>query len=137
MPGIRKKCKKIMERGGFYRKIVKKLTHLAWVLLLITIVEYVEVRKMVGLEEMEALLDEKVRPSLNAHGGDVVIKSLEDGVLKVKMIGKCSGCPSAHETNEEIIAAEVKEAFPEIEDVILVEEVSEEMLDFARKILNH
>lgn len=89
------------------------------------------------LEKFEALLDEKVRPSLQAHGGDVVIKSYEDGVLKVKLIGKCSGCPSAHDTNEELIAAEVMEAFPEVKDVILVEEVSEDLLAFARKILNH
>ena len=89
------------------------------------------------LEKIEALLDEKVRPSLQAHGGDVVVRSYENNVLKVKLIGKCSGCPSAHDTNEELIAAEVIEAFPEVKDVILVEEVSEELLDFARKILNH
>ena len=39
------------------------------------------------IDKIEKLLDEKVRPSLHAHGGDVVIKSYEDGVLKVKMIG--------------------------------------------------
>ena len=69
------------------------------------------------LEKFEALLDEKVRPSLQAHGGDVVIRSYENNVLKVKLIGKCSGCPSAHDTNEELIAAEVIEAFPEVKDV--------------------
>ena len=89
------------------------------------------------LEKFEALLDEKVRHSLQALGGDVVIRSYENNVLKVKLIGKCSGCPSAHDTNEELIAAAVIEAFPEVKDVILVEEVSEELLDFARKILNH
>ena len=86
------------------------------------------------IDKIEALLDEKVRPSLHAHGGDVIIKSYEDGVLKVKMIGKCSGCPSAHATNEELISAD---AFPEVEDVILVEEVSQDLIDMAYKILNH
>ena len=127
----------MLKLDGLPGKIVKKLTQLACVLLLISIAEYAEVRRMITLEQMEALLDEKVRPSLNAHGGDVLIKSLEDGVLKVKMIGKCSGCPSAHDTNEEIIAAEVKAAFPEITDVILVEEVSQDLIDMAYKILNH
>ena len=89
------------------------------------------------IDKIEKLLDEKVRPSLHAHGGDVVIKSYEDGVLKVKMIGKCSGCPSAHATNEELISAEVRDAFPEVEDVILVEEVSQDLIDMAYKILNH
>ena len=90
---------------------------------------------MAELQEIERLLDEKVRPSLRAHGGDVMVKSYEGGVLKVKMAGKCSGCPSAHSTNEELIAEAVKAAFPEVRDVILVEEVSEELLDMARKIL--
>ena len=92
---------------------------------------------MVALDEIEKVLDEKVRPALRAHGGDVVVKSYEDQVLKVKMLGKCSGCPSAHDTNEEIIAAEIKEVFPEVQDVILVEEVSQELIDMAYKILNH
>ena len=92
---------------------------------------------MVELEEIEKVLDEKVRPALHAHGGDVVVKSYEDNILKVKMVGKCSGCPSAHDTNEEIIAAEVKEVFPEVKDVILVEEVSQELIDMAYKILKH
>jgi len=85
------------------------------------------------IEKLEALLDEKVRPSLQDHGGDVEIKSYEDGILRVKLLGKCSGCPSAHSTNEDLIAMEVKEAFPEVKDVILIEEVSQELLDFARK----
>ena len=89
------------------------------------------------IDKIEKLLDEKVRPSLHAHGGDVGIKRYEDGVLKVKMIGKCSGCPSAHATNEELISAEVRDAFPEVEDVILVEEVSQDLIDMAYKILNH
>ena len=77
------------------------------------------------IDKIEKLLDEKVRPSLHAHGGDVVIKSYEDG------------CPSAHATNEELISAEVRDAFPEVEDVILVEEVSQDLIDMAYKILNH
>ena len=92
---------------------------------------------MPTIEQIEKVLDEKVRPSLNAHGGDVVIKSLEDNVLKVRLVGKCSGCPAAHDENEELISVEIKEAYPEIEEVILIEEVSDELLDFARKILNH
>lgn len=86
---------------------------------------------------IEQVLDERVRPSLQAHGGDVVVHSFDGDVLKVRLLGKCSGCPAAHTTNEELIRAEVQEELPYIKDVILVEEVSEELLDFARKILRH
>ena len=56
-------------------------------------------------------------------------------MLKVRLLGKCSGCPSASLTTEELIAAEVKEHIPEIEDVVLVNEVSQDLLDMARQIM--
>lgn len=91
----------------------------------------------VTIKEIEAVLDEKVRPVLADHRGNVVIQSFEDQVLKVRLTGKCSGCPAAHSTNEELIATEIRNAFPSVKDVILVEEVSPELIDMARKILNH
>lgn len=91
----------------------------------------------ISLADIEALLDKEVRPSLHQHGGDVKIYSFEDDILRVTLTGKCSGCPSAHTTNEEIIAASVQEAFPQIKQVLLVDTVSQELMDFARKLLNH
>ena len=40
-------------------------------------------------------------------------------------------------TAEELIAAEVQKEIPEVKEVVLVNEVSPELLDFARKLLNH
>ena len=40
-------------------------------------------------------------------------------------------------TTEELIAAKIKEKMPEVKDVVLVQEVNPELLDFARRILNH
>lgn len=86
-------------------------------------------------EKIEALLDERVRPLFSNHGGGVEIVSLEEYVLKIKMTGKCSNCPSASADTEEVVAKEVKEAFPQIKDVILVNHVSEELVDMALSIL--
>lgn len=88
------------------------------------------------IKQLEAFLDEKVRPALADHNGNVKIKSLSDGVLRVTLTGQCAGCPSAHNTNESLISEPVMEAFPDITDVILVEETSQELMDFAWKILN-
>lgn len=44
-------------------------------------------------KQIEAVLDEKVRPSLRAHGGGLEIDHLEDGVLYIKLLGQCAGCP--------------------------------------------
>ena len=52
------------------------------------------------ISKIEKVLDERVRPNLAQHGGDIEIEKLEDGVLHVRMHGQCSGCPSAELTLE-------------------------------------
>ncbi len=89
------------------------------------------------IKKIEAVIEEKVRPSLMDHEGDVKVLSYEDGICRVRLLGACSGCPSAQITTEELIAKEVMEALPEVKDVVLVQEVSPELMDFARKILRH
>ena len=83
----------------------------------------------------EKVLEERVRPRLADHSGNIEIVSLEDGVLKVQFTGQCSGCPSAYLTLEEVVKEEVMEHIPEISDVILDTGVSEDMLLFAKKFL--
>ena len=88
-------------------------------------------------KKIQEIIDEKVRPSLLDHEGNVQLVSYEDGICKVKLLGKCANCPSALQTLEELIAKPLQEELPEIKDVVLVQEVSPELLDFARKILRH
>jgi Fe-S cluster biogenesis protein NfuA len=46
-------------------------------------------------EKVEKALD-KVRPSLQADGGDVELIGVDDkGVVKVRLTGACGGCPMA------------------------------------------
>ena len=41
----------------------------------------------------------KIRPSLQADGGDVeLIDVTNEGVVKVKLVGRCSGCPMSQMT---------------------------------------
>ena len=77
------------------------------------------------ISKIEKVLDERVRPNLAQHGGDIEIEKLEDGVLHVRMHGQCSGCPSAELTLENLVNTELKEAFPELKDVVLVTGVSD------------
>ena len=88
------------------------------------------------LEKIEAVLDEKVRPSLRAHGGEVEIDHLESGVLYVKLLGQCAGCPSADLTNETLVEAEVVKALPElVNKVVVVQTVSDELWEQAKRLL--
>lgn len=87
------------------------------------------------LEKATLVINEKVRPALQEHGGDLTIISLEDGILKVKFLGQCAGCPSASLTRENLVEEIVRAEIPEIEEVVLVSGVSDELLATAREIM--
>ena len=88
------------------------------------------------LKKIEAVLDEKVRPLLGAHGGNLEIDRLEGKILYVKLLGQCAGCPSADLTNESIVEAELVAALPElVEKAVIVHEVSDELWEQAKRLL--
>lgn len=88
-------------------------------------------------DKIEKVLDEKVRPELKHHGGNVIVTNFSDGILEVELVGQCSECSSAALTTENLIQNELQKVLPEISDVILVRRVSDELLDFAYKIFKH
>ena len=88
------------------------------------------------LKRVEKVLDEKVRPSLRAHGGEIQVDHLEDKVLYVKLLGQCAGCPSADLTNETLVEAEVVKALPElVQKVAVIQTVSDELWEQAKRLL--
>ena len=87
-------------------------------------------------KRIEEVLEEKVRPSLRAHGGEIQIDHLEDGVLYVKLLGQCAGCPSADLTNETLVEAELVQALPQlVRKVVVVQTVSDELWEQAKRLL--
>lgn len=89
------------------------------------------------IEQVEKIMDAEVRPQLKEHNGDVEVLSCEDGICRIRLLGQCSGCPSARLTTEELIGKAVMEKLPQIKDVVLVQETSQELLSFAKKLLSH
>ena len=87
------------------------------------------------LEQIEQVLNEKVRPQLALHGGELRSISCEDGVYRFAFLGRCVGCPAASITTEELIRSAITEAIPAVKDVILVERVDKELVAQARAIL--
>ena len=88
------------------------------------------------IKRIEAVLDEKVRPTMRAHGGEIQIDRLENGVLYVKLLGQCAGCPSADLTNETLIEHELTAALPElVQKVVVVQTVSDELWEQAKRLL--
>lgn len=89
----------------------------------------------ITLEEIESILDEKVRPELARHGGDIQIESYADGVLSVRLLGQCCGCPSAEFTMQDIVEEEIQKVFPQIHQIQLSTGVSDSLIEEARAIL--
>lgn len=87
-------------------------------------------------DKIREILKEKVDPVLAAHFGGAVLTKLEDGVAYVRLTGACASCPSAQQTIEDIVKAEVMNGTEGLKDVVLDTSVSEDLLDMARKILN-
>ena len=87
-------------------------------------------------EEIQKILDEKVNPLLAEHYGGASIVDFVDGVLKVKLTGACSTCPSAQFTIEDVVKEIVMANCDYVDDVILDTSVSDELIEMAKKILN-
>jgi Fe-S cluster biogenesis protein NfuA len=67
-------------------------------------------------ESVEKAL-QKIRPSLQADGGDIELVDIQDGVVKVKLTGACGGCPMSQMTLKMGVERVLKEAVPEVKGV--------------------
>jgi Fe-S cluster biogenesis protein NfuA len=68
-------------------------------------------------EKVQAVLD-KVRPGLQADGGDVKLLEVKDGIVKVKLTGACAGCPMSQMTLKNGIERVLKREIPEVKEVV-------------------
>lgn len=87
------------------------------------------------IRKIEDVLDVYVRPQLLEHYGNIEVMKFENGILEVRFTGECRGCPSAKFTIEDIVEKKIKEHISTVKKVVLIEAVSDELLDFAKKIL--
>lgn len=71
-------------------------------------------------EEVEEVL-ESVRPMLIADGGNVELVDIDDGVVKVRLVGACVSCSSSTMTLKMGIEKALKKAIPMVRCVEAVE----------------
>ncbi len=69
------------------------------------------------MEEKVKTALEKIRPALQADGGDVELVEVEDGIVRVRLTGACKGCPMASMTLANGIERILKEEIPEVKKV--------------------
>ena len=66
----------------------------------------------------------KLRPYLNADGGDLDFVKFEDGIVYVRLLGACIGCSSSDDTITNSVEALLLEEVPGVIGVEVVEEES-------------
>ena len=67
--------------------------------------------------EIESALDQ-IRPGLQADGGNVELVDVKDGVVKVKLVGHCAGCPMSQMSLKNGIERMLKQEIPEVKQVV-------------------
>ena len=74
----------------------------------------------VGQRVEQAL--ESVRPYLGSHGGDVeLVEVSEDGVVRLRLLGSCDGCPSSSVTLKLAVEGAIEAAAPDITGIVVEE----------------
>ncbi len=57
---------------------------------------------------------DKIRPALQADGGDVEFVEYDEGVVKVRLVGACRGCPMSQLTLANGVERVLKQEIPEV-----------------------
>ncbi|MDE0298844.1 MAG: iron-sulfur cluster assembly accessory protein [Candidatus Poribacteria bacterium] len=69
-------------------------------------------------QAIQALIDDRINPSVAAHGGHIDLLDVTDDSIYVHMGGGCQGCGMASVTLKHGIEAMVRESFPEITNIV-------------------
>ena len=77
-----------------------------------------------NFEEIEQkiikILDTKIRPAVAKDGGDIKFEGFKDGIVKVKLQGSCSGCPSSTMTLKQGVQNLLCHYIPEVKEVVAI-----------------
>jgi Fe-S cluster biogenesis protein NfuA len=71
-------------------------------------------------QRIREILDAEIRPAVAMDGGDITLDRVENGTVYLHMQGSCAGCPSSTATLRMGIETRLKEAIPEIVEVVSV-----------------
>jgi Fe/S biogenesis protein NfuA len=118
----------VADVGGFQVVVdARSAPHLAG-----TVVDYIETPEQSGFKidnpnplwndalatAVQRLIDDEINPALASHGGFVHLLDVRDGRAYVELGGGCQGCGMAHVTLKRGIEARIREALPEVKEVV-------------------
>jgi Fe-S cluster biogenesis protein NfuA len=64
----------------------------------------------------------RIRPAVQMDGGDIELVDVTDGIVKLRLVGSCHGCPSSMMTLKAGIERAIQAEVPEVKAVEAVEE---------------
>jgi len=70
-------------------------------------------------EQAQQVID-RIRPALQADGGDVELVDVTDGVVQVRLKGACVGCPMSEMTLRNGIERLLRHEIPDVKQVTAV-----------------
>tara|TARA_B110000881_G_C18582761_1_gene522798 strand:+ start:492 stop:1034 length:543 start_codon:yes stop_codon:yes gene_type:complete len=66
------------------------------------------------------ILDTKIRPAVAKDGGDIKFEEFKEGIVKVRLQGSCSGCPSSTMTLKQGVQNLLCHYIPEVKEVVAI-----------------
>lgn len=78
---------------------------------------------------IKELLDTRIRPTVQEDGGDIIYMGFDDGVVKLRMQGACTSCPSSVVTLKNGVQNMLQFYIPEVVAVEQVFDRSDEVID--------
>ena len=69
------------------------------------------------LAKINKVVDEKIRPGIQMDGGDIEVVDVENGIVKIRLMGACQGCPASAATLYGGVERILKQEIPEIKGV--------------------
>ena len=73
------------------------------------------------IRQIESALDQ-IRPNIQMDGGDIEFVKYEDGVVYIRLLGACVGCPASIYTLKLGVEETIKEYVSEVREVVAVED---------------
>ena len=74
------------------------------------------------MKERVAQVINRIRPAVQMDGGDIELIDVVDGLVKLRLVGSCSGCPSSTMTLKQGIERAIRAEVPEIVGVEAIPE---------------
>ncbi|CAL1684844.1 unnamed protein product [Lasius platythorax] len=81
------------------------------------------------VQMIKELLETRIRPTVQEDGGDIVFMGFEEGILKLKMQGSCTNCPSSAVTLRNGVQNMMMFYIPEVLGVIQVEDETDKIAE--------